>query len=238
MRLGIMQPYFFPYLGHFSLIASVDKWIVFDVTQYTPKSWISRNRILHPKEGWQYVSIALANSSRSIQIHEAKILDIQKSKDALIGKLSHYKYAPFFSQVMEIIDASFGFSKGDSLVNLNINTLKFVCDYLKIPFHYQKATELPVIYPEQMAPGDWAPFICSELGASEYINPMNGQSIFDKSLFEQKEISLGLCHFTGFQYEVGKFEHQSQLSILDVMMWNPPEEILKAIRCGTEITWV
>ena len=29
-----MQPYFFPYLGHFSLISSVDKWVVFDVTQY------------------------------------------------------------------------------------------------------------------------------------------------------------------------------------------------------------
>ena len=25
MRLGIMQPYFFPYLGHFALIAAVDE---------------------------------------------------------------------------------------------------------------------------------------------------------------------------------------------------------------------
>jgi len=59
MRLGIMQPYFFPYLGHFSLISSVDKWIVFDVTQYTPKTWMNRNRILHPKTGWQYVPFRL-----------------------------------------------------------------------------------------------------------------------------------------------------------------------------------
>jgi hypothetical protein len=35
MKLGIMQPYFFPYLGHFALIAAVDEWVVFDVTQYT-----------------------------------------------------------------------------------------------------------------------------------------------------------------------------------------------------------
>ena len=48
MRLGIMQPYFFPYLGHFALIANVDAWIVFDVTQYTPRTWINRNRVLHP----------------------------------------------------------------------------------------------------------------------------------------------------------------------------------------------
>jgi hypothetical protein len=43
MRVGMMQPYFFPYLGHFALIANVDSWVVFDVTQSTPNSWISCN---------------------------------------------------------------------------------------------------------------------------------------------------------------------------------------------------
>lgn len=51
MRLAIMQPYFFPYLGHFSLIAASDAWIVFDVRQYTPRTWMNRNRILHPTGG-------------------------------------------------------------------------------------------------------------------------------------------------------------------------------------------
>ena len=51
MRLGIMHPFFFPYLGHFALIAAVDQWIVFDVTQYTPKTWMNRNPILQPDTG-------------------------------------------------------------------------------------------------------------------------------------------------------------------------------------------
>ena len=67
MRIGIMQPYFFPYLGHFALIANVDAWIVFDVTQYTPKTWINRNRVLHPTSGANWVSVALKNSSISIK---------------------------------------------------------------------------------------------------------------------------------------------------------------------------
>ena len=49
VKLGIMQPYFFPYLGHFALIAHTDAWVVFDITQYTPKTWMNRNRVLHPK---------------------------------------------------------------------------------------------------------------------------------------------------------------------------------------------
>ena len=51
MKLGIMQPYFFPYIGYFSLIANTDLWVVFDTPQYTRKSWMNRNRILHPR-GW------------------------------------------------------------------------------------------------------------------------------------------------------------------------------------------
>ncbi len=56
MRLGIMQPYFFPYLGHFGLIAACDRWVVFDTCQYTPRSWMNRNRVLHPAEGWTWAT--------------------------------------------------------------------------------------------------------------------------------------------------------------------------------------
>ena len=75
MKLGIMQPYFFPYLGHFALIAAVDEWIVFDITQYTRKSWVNRNRVLRPDGGWQYVSIPLRDSSIHIKTSEAVVAD-------------------------------------------------------------------------------------------------------------------------------------------------------------------
>ena len=34
MKLGIMQPYFFPYIGYFQLINSVDRYILFDTPKY------------------------------------------------------------------------------------------------------------------------------------------------------------------------------------------------------------
>ena len=42
-RIGIMQPYFFPHLPHFALIDQTDRWVVLDVTQYTPQTWMNRN---------------------------------------------------------------------------------------------------------------------------------------------------------------------------------------------------
>src|SRR6478752_331200 len=119
-RVGIMQPYFFPYLGHFGLIASVSEWIVFDVTQYTPRSWINRNRVLHPKEGWNFISVPLANSSMSIKIHEARILDPAATRKSVLGKLRHYRRtAPHFSEVVALVEMAFSDLADDSLVRLN-----------------------------------------------------------------------------------------------------------------------
>jgi hypothetical protein len=37
MVVGIMQPYFMPYIGYFQLINSVDEFIIYDNIQYTKK---------------------------------------------------------------------------------------------------------------------------------------------------------------------------------------------------------
>ena len=34
MKLGIMQPYFFPYIGYFQLINAVDTFVVYDDVNY------------------------------------------------------------------------------------------------------------------------------------------------------------------------------------------------------------
>ena len=46
MKVGIMQPYFFPYIGYFQLMNTVDEFVIYDNIKYTKKGWINRNRIL------------------------------------------------------------------------------------------------------------------------------------------------------------------------------------------------
>ena len=231
-----MQPYFFPYLGHFSLIASVDKWIVFDVTQYTPKTWMNRNRILHPETGWQYVTVPLSNSSISIKTSEAKVLDLAVALKSILGKLAHYKkHAPYFHKVIEIVQRTFDGSSDDSLVSLNISGLSAVCNYLDIPFIYQISSKLELDYPQGLKPGDWAPYICQNLGVSEYINPIGGKEIFDGSVFKKGGITLHFVEFNEFKYTTSSYCYEPHLSILDVMMWNSPEEIMAGIKQGTKL---
>lgn len=226
-----MQPYFFPYAGHFALISSVDRWIVFDISQYTPKTWMNRNRILHPSRGWQYITVSLSNSSQSIKTFEARVLDLETTKISTAGKISHYKkYAPYFIEVNNLVNNAFKGIKSGSLVNLNIKTLKLVCEYLHIPFAYTKASELGLDYPSDLGPGDWAPYICKMIGAKEYVNPVSGKELFTPSAFHKNGITLLFAEFNSFIYNTDPFCSEPDLSVIDAMMWNSPATIQNALR--------
>lgn len=231
MKIGIMQPYFFPYLGHFALIDAVDKWVVFDVTQYTPKSWMNRNRILHPNSGWNYVTLPLEKSSISLRTRDVYVRDLDKVKAAILGKISHYKkQAPFYWQVVDIIERTFKNAKSNTLVDINVSALAQTCQYLGLTFDWDICSELELPFPEDMGPGDWAPFIAEKLNANVYVNPSNGIKLFDKTEFQQKNIKLQALSFASFKYETGRMHFVEQLSILDVMMWNSGATIRQKIK--------
>jgi len=45
MKVAIMQPYFFPYIGYFQLIAASDVFVLHDDVQYIKGGWVNRNKI-------------------------------------------------------------------------------------------------------------------------------------------------------------------------------------------------
>jgi hypothetical protein len=235
VKLAIMQPYFFPYLGHFALISQCEKWVVFDITQYTPKSWMSRNRVLHPKKGWNYISVPLANGSISIKTAQAVILSFADLAPSLLGKLSHYRRtAPFYAPVERLIAEIFSMPT-DSLVTLNVRALDAVCRYLGIRFDHALASEMELALPVIDHPGGWAAAISRCLSATEYINPTGGRSIFRQADFDAAGVALKFLHFRNFVYPTGPYQFEEGLSILDVMMWNEPAVIREAIASHSSI---
>lgn len=230
MRAGIMQPYFFPYLGYFALIERSDTWVVFDVTQYTPKTWMNRNRVLHPTEAWNWVTVPLANSSNSIRIHEARVLDAGKARTSALGKLSHYRNrAPHWRTVDELLDAAFTGAGDDSLVALNVSAMRVVCSYLGIRFEPLICSELEIGLDAVDHPGGWAPAISSALGADRYLNPVGGHQLFSEQEFTERGIALEFLEFPTFEYDTGPYAFEPGLSVLDVLMWNDPESIRAAL---------
>ncbi len=230
MRLGIMQPYFFPHLGYFALISKTDAWVAFDVTQYTPKSWMNRNRVLHPTAGWMYITVPLKGSSRNMAIHEARLADRSGAHRSVLGKLSHYrKRAPHYVQVCCLVDETFEGLHDDSLVHLNMSGLQVVCAYLGIPFSYRIASEMELSIAPVTHPGGWAPAISRCLEADEYVNPIGGRELFDPAEFAANGVTLSFLDMPALVYPTAEFGFVPSLSILDVLMWNEPEAVVDAI---------
>jgi len=227
VKLGVMQPYFFPYLGYFDLINRVDKWIVFDTVKYSSKSWMNRNRILHPKEGWQYVSVPVAKHVGEGTLRDIRVINMAVAGKRIRGQLEHYRSggAPFFPQVVALVEKTFDCPDPCTLTELNVSALKGVCDYLGLRLDYQLLSSMMLKLPEISHPGQWALEIADLLGASEYINLPGGRKIFRSKEWGDRNIKLSFTELINYKYPCSRYMPVEHLSVLDVLMWNAPADI-------------
>jgi hypothetical protein len=225
-----MQPYFFPHLGHFALIANVDRWVAFDVTQYTPKTWMNRNRVLHPANGWMYVTVPVRGSSRNMTIREVMLDRPDRARASTLGKLAHYRRkAPYFDDVVELVERAFDEREGDSLVALDVASLRSVCRYLGIGFDCEVCSTMGLDLSGVEHAGQWALRIAQQLGAREYVNPRGGSALFRRDEFAQAGIDLSFLDLPPMTYDVTPFVFVPSLSVLDVLMWNDPTDVVSFI---------
>lgn len=225
MKLGIMQPYFFPYTGYFDLINSVDRWIVFDNVQHIRRGWVNRNRILHPARGWQYVVAPVKQHSRATPICEIEVVGGSAWKDRVVGQLAHYKkQAPFYAETVNLVVSSLA-SAETRLSRLNVRILDEICLRLGIPFRYSFFSEMNIDVGHIRSGGDWALRISQALGASEYVNPPGGADLYDAAAFAAAGVRLRIKNLIDFDYECGEYTFVPHLSIIDVLMWNSPASI-------------
>lgn len=228
--LGVMQPYFFPYLGYFQLIASVERGVIFDTAQYGRKSWMNRNRMLDGKGGTQYINVPVS-ASLGTSIQDTTVIDPQAALKRILGQLYLYRSkAPFHARVTELLRETFNSVNGNGLAELNVQSLKVTCDYLGLPFGWTALSTMDLQLPAITHPGQWALEISSRMGASRYINAPGGREIFTVSDWQDRQIELRFLDLTPFRYDTTPYDFIENLSILDVLMWNEPQAVMTFIR--------
>jgi len=125
-----MQPYFFPWLGYFSLIKHTDQFILFDPVQFIRHGWIERNRILKQDEGWLYIKVPLVKHSLQTLIKDVVIDDSQPWRQRLLAQLVTYKkLSKRYNEIYGLIEAAIA-PQFTSIVELNRHALQAVCRYL------------------------------------------------------------------------------------------------------------
>lgn len=225
MIVGIMQPYFFPYLGYFDLINRAERWIVFDTPQYMREGWVNRNRILHAREGWQYIVVPVKKHAQQTPINQIDAVAFPDWRRKIVNQFTHYRgRAPYYKETIALLEDCFS-DGGANLSRINVNCLGKVCRYLDIHWAPEIFSEMHLDIGPVSQSADWALRIAKAVKATEYLNPPGGVALYDAQRFLSHGISLHLQESFDFDYVCSGFSHIPRLSVLDTLMWVSPSEI-------------
>ena len=221
MILGIMQPYFCPYIGYWQLLNAVDKYVVYDNIQYSKKGWINRNMIL-ANNGTSHISIPIKKDSDYLDIRDRFVSgNLDKSK--LLNQIrTIYKNAPHFKDAFELMRRILLF-EDDNLFSYIYNSIKEICSYLSINTELIVSSTIEI---DHSLKGEKKVLsICKKLMADTYYNAIGGIELYDKDLFKKEHINLFFVKTQPVFYKQFSSDFRQNLSIIDVLMFNSVEEV-------------
>lgn len=223
MKISIMQPYLFPYIGYFQLINVSDKFILYDDVQYIKRGWVNKNRILiNQKES--NIILPLKKGEQSLYIKNRFFVDdIDKHKTKLLKKIElAYKKSPNFQECFYLLQEILQYSE-KNLSKFITNSIKIYCNYLDIKTSIVNSCDLN--YNRELTGQKKIIEINKTLNSTHYINAIGGKELYDKDIFNENNIKLSFIHTKEIIYKQFNNEFIPNLSIIDVMMFNSKETI-------------
>ena len=231
MKLGIMQPYFLPYIGYFQLLASVDQFIVYDNIKYTKKGWISRNRMLLNGTDAMF-SLALKKGSDSLDIVERELAtDFDRIKllnqfKGAYSRAPHFKSTyPVLEQIVRHDDANLFRYIHNSIVRLS--------EHLGMKTEIRISSEIAIDH--ELKGQDKVLALYKAVAADTYINPIGGAELYSKDAFRTHGINLQFIKAQPFEYTQFGNVFVPWLSIIDVLMFNSLDAVRECIKTNYEL---
>lgn len=221
MKIAIMQPYLFPYIGYFQLINAVDKFIILDDVNYIKRGWVNRNRILLHGNIYQF-TIQMDKASQNKLFTETYIKDDFQHFLSIIN--DGYSKSIYFEPIMLLLKEILSFNNkcisifaGNSLIKI----AKYL--NLKTEFIYSSNIEQN----KELKGQDKILNICKLLKTDKYINAIGGMEIYSREVFLQNNIELNFIQTKEIRYQhTPKIkDFYPNLSIIDILMNNSIKDI-------------
>lgn len=221
MKLGIMQPYFMPYIGYFQLMKAVDKYVVYNDVNYIKGGWVARNNILVQGKK-QLFTIQLQGASPNKRFEDIQILDNFKKLTKTLEL--NYSKAPYFSSTMGLMESIFSFpnKRLDFFIK---HSFECVLSYLGINTELILSSD--IAKDNSLKGKDKLLEICRLLEADTYYNAIGGKELYDKKEFADHGITLRFLktsdtlHYMQFT----DVDFVPNLSMIDVLMFNSVAEV-------------
>lgn len=223
MKVAIMQPYLFPYLGYFQLINAIDTFIFYDDVNFIKGGWINRNRIVVDDNVTFFtVPLAKASSFKKISETEIKKSAFQLWKIKFFRTLEQsYKEAPYCNKVLPLVKEVF--EKQQNISSLSKYSILAVLEYLRIEKNFVYSSSK---YGNDQKTGEQRVIdICLKEDATHYYNAIGGKDLYNEKMFHEEGIELRFLEPNLDAYMNAREKFIPGLSIIDVMMFNSIDDI-------------
>jgi len=226
MKIGIMQPYFFPYIGYFQLIDSVDVYVNLEHVNFMKRSYMVRNTLKNNTQ----INIPVSNGSQNKICTQVFVL----SNDSWFNKFEKtieclYKKEQNYSSIFEQIllpwkNQVLSYENNLDISKFNIFSIKIICEYLNLSTKFETSLGLT-----GKKKSEGLKDIVKHFEASDYVNAIGGQNLYSKEDFLEQNIKL---HFI----KMGNLSLENPYnSILDILFRYPKEEIKNELKNYTLI---
>jgi hypothetical protein len=187
MNIGIMQPYFFPYIGYFQLIDAVDVYVNLDHVSFMKRSYMVRNTIKNNTS----INIPVIKGSQNKTCKEV-IADCNsqywskffKTIDQLYKKESNYK--TIFDEILIPWSNTIQIHpRPISISEFNFSSIYYICKYLDIVKRFYSSDGLTI-----KNKNEGLQDITKHFKGDTYINAIGGQKLYNKEDFASQNIDL------------------------------------------------
>lgn len=219
MKLAVMQPYLFPYIGYFQLIHAADLYLIYDDVSYIKRGFVNRNNILTPS-GVSRFTVSVPGASPNKLFSDLRFSEnvdkVLRAIEYSYAKAPYFKYIfPLIKEILELEDRS--------IASVCQKSFKDIFSYLGIEKQFKKTSELQ--YDRSATARDRLIALCHQFGADCYINAPGGRNLYAKPEFAEQGINLKFVDSMPVKYSQSGADFVPNLSIIDVLMHCSPEEV-------------
>ena len=181
LTVGVMQPYWAPYLGYFRLIHAVDIFVVLDDVQFPRRGFVHRNKFKNQNLSEDWFTLPLLKASQKTLISD---LEFHSKADTLIeNQKSRF---PVLSLGFGVIDQYM--RKLEGLVTpLLVDTIREFMNRLDLDCDLVLSSELN----ERDSHGQRKILkLVKAVGGERYVNPPGGRDLYDAEVFRKDGVQL------------------------------------------------
>jgi hypothetical protein len=224
VKLAIMQPYLFPYVGYYQLMHAVDRFVIADDVTFIKQGWINRNQLLVNGSS-SYFTVPVRRYRADTLIKDVEIDDGPGKhwRRSLLRTIENfYRRAPVFDRVYPLVERVIA-GPFTRIAEMAKASLRGVHQYLGLS---TLIVDSSTLYANaHLKAQDRVIDTCRAEHATDYINLMGGMALYSRDVFHAHGITLQFLCSDAIEYRQFKAPFVSSLSIIDALMFNTPDEM-------------